>query len=94
MTTGNLLELLALLLGGGGGTAVIVRATRLVVAVEQLAEAVKGARSDIAGVVSIVQAHEAKIAHLEGQLEGQQQQPAVTAVPVVQVAPAQIPPGP
>lgn len=89
MTTSNLLAFLALLLGGGGGAAFIAKATRLVVAVEELAKAVKAARDDIAGIVTTVQGHETRIAHVEGQL----QQPAAVAVVPVAAPAATLAPG-
>lgn len=81
MGTQTLLEIIGLLAGGGGAATFIARLTRLVVAVEGLVDSLRN-------VTTTVQAHETRLAHVEGQLQGS----PMTAVPVVPVTPAVQPP--
>jgi hypothetical protein len=69
MTVTDWIALLGVLLGGGGGTVAVSKATRLVIAVENLVKELKQVRADVSGIVGAVQGHETRIARVEGQLQ-------------------------
>lgn len=62
MTAQTWIEAVGLVLGGGGGAAGVAKLTRLVVAVERLAEEIKADRARTEKLADVVQGHELRLA--------------------------------
>lgn len=69
MTVADWIALIGVLLGGGGGSVAVSKATRLVLAVENLVKELRQVRGDITAVMGSVQGHETRLARVEGQLQ-------------------------
>jgi hypothetical protein len=90
MNAGNWIELAALIVTLlGGGAVGVNRVTRVAIAIEQFGKALETLGTAMAVTNTTMQAHESRIAHVEGQLL---HQPMTVTVPVIPVAPAVQPP--